>query len=788
MRSVERAVVALLAVAATAQDVAAQSAAQTATELPAVTVEGSRKKASRPKAQPRPQAQAPAATQAPQPAASDTPASGRSSQGGTVAAGPISQTPLATQTSAEALRKSEITSIYDLGNTTEPGVEYSKRTDGPSIRGMEGPRVLTVIDGIPIPYLENYARGSTATANAPTNADGGGSAFDFSSLSAVDVLRGADSTRAGPGALGGAIVLRTLEPEDILEGDRNQGALAKLTYDSEDDSIAGALALAARHGPISVLLQGIYRTGHEADNKGSNGSYGNRRTEPNPLDFDQDNLLFKIRHTSNDGHRLGVTAERYSRDVEADLATNWNRNPNLNSNVLPATGFNPFNQFGLEETGRERVSLDYSYLAPIPGGAIETAYAKAYWQELTKSSGAVGTQRNGIRYLRDIAHENETLGFVGGMSGNYATGPLNHGWSVGIDVSDFTATQYTALLPASGTSRSQADIPEVDGTKFGIYVDDRISLGNSRFALTPGLRFDWHEYEPTTTPEFDQNTGAALFPDLPDNSNSRLTPKLLGTYEASHAVELFAQWAAVYRAPTVNELYMNFTNPATGYAQIGNPDLKEETGHGIEIGANVGNDRFGGRLTVYNNWYKNFIVAGDLTPDPNFPQLPFGVGRFENIDEVEISGVELRGHKHFDNGLRVHGALAYAYGEDGDGNLVATIAPFKAVAGIGYVSDYWGVDLTGIFVGRYRDDYADKTRVDNTFDAPSYAIANINAWWEPKMFEGMRLQAGVKNLFDTTYYDALAVRTVNMSAASSQPEEFYSSYGRTYIMSLTQKF
>lgn len=780
MRIVERSLVAFLAGAAMAQDVGAQSASQgSSAELPALTVEGIRKKVSNSKRQASPQAPAPSA---PQPVQSVTTApTGSTSRRGTTAADPISQTPLATQTTEEQLRTNEITSIYDLGNTTEPGVEYSKRTDGPNIRGMEGPRVLTVIDGIPIPYLENYARGSTATTNAPTNADGGATSFDFSSLSSVDVVRGADSSRIGSGALGGAIVLRTLEPEDILEDGRNQGALAKATYDSEDESIAGALALAARHGPLSMLIQGIYKTGHEADNKGSNGSYGAQRTEPNPLDFDQDNVLFKIRHTGSSGHRIGVTGERYSRDATADLATNWNR-------TAAASGYNPYNFFGHDASQRERVSLDYSYLAPVAGGAVDTAFAKVYWQELTRDSGAEGTQRNGTRYVRDIEFEHEGIGFVGGLSGNHYTGAFRHGWAVGVDISDFTASQYTTVLPSTAFGNSQADIPEVDGTKVGIYVDDRISLGNSRFALTPGLRFDWHEYKPMASPEYDDNTGSTLFPNLPKNSEARVTPKVLATYQATSSVELFAQWAAAYRAPTVNELYMNFTNPVTGYAQLGNPDLEAETGHGVEIGANLGDDMFGGRITVFNNWYKNFIVAGDLAPDPNFPQLPFGVARFENIDEVEISGVELRAHKFFSNGIRLHGGLAYAYGEDGDGNLVPTIAPFKAIAGIGYVSDYWGVDFTGIFVGRYRDDFADPARVDTTFDAPSYAIANLSAWWEPSMIKGMRIQAGVKNLFDTTYYDALAVRNVNLSATSSQPEEFYSSYGRTYVMSLTQKF
>ena len=75
---------------------------------------------------------------------------------------------------------------------------------------------------------------------------------------------------------------------------------------------------------------------------------------------------------------------------------------------------------------------------------------------------------------------------------------------------------------------------------------------------------------------------------------------------------------------------------------------------------------------------------------------------------------ESKAHKLFDNGIRIHGALAYAYGLDVKKNTpLGTVAPFKAILGIGYEQEHWGADLTGIFVGDYR---GDGNRA--TFDAP----------------------------------------------------------------------
>ncbi|MCD4659187.1 TonB-dependent receptor plug domain-containing protein, partial [Agrobacterium sp.] len=94
-------------------------------------------------------------------------------------------TPLASQTTAEDIRKKDIGSIKDLGNSTEPGVDYvdSKpgRPGGLFIRGLGGARVVTLIDNIPVPFFENFARqGQATTTLSNTN-----SSFDFSSLSTV---------------------------------------------------------------------------------------------------------------------------------------------------------------------------------------------------------------------------------------------------------------------------------------------------------------------------------------------------------------------------------------------------------------------------------------------------------------------------------------------------------------------------------------------------------------------------------------------------------------------------
>ncbi len=123
-----------------------------------------------------------------------------------------------------------------------------------------------------------------AGASSPTTGlSDGANTFDFAALSTVDVVRGADSSRIGPGAMGGALVLRTLEPEDLIDPEKGWGGVAKLGYDSSDKSLGGSLAVAKKIENTSVLFQGAYKKVMSATTSASKtltASSGPRQTLP----------------------------------------------------------------------------------------------------------------------------------------------------------------------------------------------------------------------------------------------------------------------------------------------------------------------------------------------------------------------------------------------------------------------------------------------------------------------------------------------------------------------------
>ena len=699
-------------------------------------------------------------------------------KGKRVKAGDVAgDTPLASTTTADDIRKKDINNLQSLG-ANEPGVDYTDTKPGKPgglfIRGLGGPRVVTLVDNIPIQYFENYARESQATTSLSSTA----STFDTSALSTIDVVRGADSSRIGSGALGGALVLRTLEAEELIGPDKDWGGVAKADAASEDRSVGGSVAIAKKIENTSILFQGAYKRGHERDTRGVKDIDGSGRTVSNPADTDQSNLMVKVRHDLEGGHRIGITAERFLSKNETDLRTLWGG--------TAATSYLTGEYKGDENRERDRVSLDYEYEAPEAGSPISRANFSLYWQRLAQDSGSGSLRNNGTTYIRHDQMQSNAYGITGGLESDFSTDGIDHVLRFGGSAQLQYFNEYLYANTAGVTSASQSDTPDVTGKSLGVYVEDQMAFGNSGFKLTPGLRFDAYSYDPDGS--LASNTGYSAFGFPQNNDGARFSPKLLGTYDLTPEVQLFAQWSMAYRAPTMNELYLNFSNAAFGYGVVGNSALKPEISNGFEIGASYQSGDLTGKLTVFHNRYKNFIQQQTELNTAN-PAFPGGFGTlyiYRNVPNVEISGVEAKARKDFANGFFTTASLAYAYGRNVDTNeYIRTVAPLKAVVSVGYAEETWGTELTGIFSAGMRPD-----GVPTTFDAPGYGIANLTGWWEPEQTKGLRIQAGVYNMFDTRYWNAVGSRDVNptSSSATNQPVAFYSEPGRNFKISLTQKF
>jgi len=94
-------------------------------------------------------------------------------------------------------------------------------------------------------------------------------------------------------------------------------------------------------------------------------------------------------------------------------------------------------------------------------------------------------------------------------------------------------------------------------------------------------------------------------------------------------------------------------------------------------------------------------------------------------------------------------------------------------------------DATGTLVG-----VAKRANVEtgsrDLLKTPGYGLVDVSAWWQVTE-KGPRLQAGIYNLFDKKYWDAVSLPTDALPQAG-QDYAFYSEPGRSFKFSIVQKF
>lgn len=687
----------------------------------------------------------------------------------------------------EQLDERAIGNWEDFAKRGEPGVNFNRSNNSVNIRGVDQGRVVTRVDGIRLPWLDDGARGEK----------GGLETVDFNSLSSIDVVRGAGATQSG--ALVGYLDLRTLSPDDLLAQGKDFGALVKGGYDSADSSWGADAALAGRlgQGGTSWLLQAGSRKGHELQNMGETGGYGATREEANPESYTQRNVMLKLQHAWNEEHKLSLSGESFRRTRDID-----------NRRQQGTTTYPVGRNSNWNERQRERVVLGYSYRSIEPLSALSTADISLFWQRsrLEDSQDAWRASAPVGAFGRANSVEESDLGVIGKWSGYFGGPALSHHWSAGVEwvgnrnkqnSSGYdTCTSITSRFPpCSMLHTNQADVPTVKGDQWALWAQDEFSWADGMYALTPALRFDSYRQNPESGSAYSSNPNASVGA-LESSSGQRVSPSLMAAYKPLNDLSFYAKYGYGYKAPSATQLYMNYGAPGT-YLRVGNPNLKAETSHGWELGMDVGNSDLGGRLSVFDNRYKDFIdqdVA--LTPtslewNPAWSGLyPMGVTGFVNRSRVRIYGAELAAHWNVNSNWYTRGSLAWSHGRDQDtGRYLNSVAPFKAILAIGYRTGQWGAEaMTTLVKRRSEVEYPEATATVSSpdFQAPGYGLLDLTAWWKPSVVKGLRVQAGVYNVFDRKYWNALDVP--RSSGRDVAPIDSYTQPGRSVRVTLTYQY
>lgn len=625
--------------------------------------------------------------------------------------------------------------------------------EGINIRGLEGNRVLMMIDGIRLP--QSFAFGAFASGRADF--------VDLNGLSSVEVLRGPTSTSYGSDGLAGALSLRTLSPEDLLVDGKTFAGFARLGAMNVDDSKQASAAVALSSGDWTGLLQASIRRGHETRNEGENGASNATRTKPNPADVDSNSVMAKLGYRVNANHRLMGTVEYRERKVDTDALSAVTAPPA--SGTLPATAVLALDAH--DKSDRMRVSLEHRY-EDLNATWLQQATTHVYVQDSETRQYSFEDRNTAADRTRLGTYKERLIG----LSSQAQTQLANQRLSYGVDISRNTIEGLRdGTVPPAGETFPNKPFPDTRYTLAGAFVQDEIETGD--FTIIPALRVEHYKLSPKA---------AGYAGDIVSLSDQAVTPRLGAIWRATPQLQPYVQWAQGFRAPTPDQVNNGFANPAQGYRSIGNPNLKAEHANSWELGVRGKlMETLRWQLSAYDNRYRDFIsqevVSGSFTPaDP-------AVFQYINLSQARIKGVEARIAWDVMPGLALNASVAKSRGhgiENGVETPLDSVQPLRGKLGARYESGPWSLDATWVHSsGKKPSDVS----TAGWFTPKKYDVVDVGAGY--RFDKTFSVSAYVTNLFDKKYWRWSDVVGI---AANSAIVDSFTAPGRAVQVSLRADF
>lgn len=251
----------------------------------------------------------------------------------------------------------------------EPGVSVPSDNNrrghaGINIRGIDGNRILMMVDGVRIP--ESYAGGGS------NGAISGRDMVESDTLKQVDIVKGPYSALYGSDALGGVVNMVTLSPSDFVDAGKRGHFGLKHGYRSRDRSHGVTATAAGFHENAEGLLMLTRRQGHETEKMGGDKSYSTSRTATNPQKNNAYNILAKG-SIGNEHHRFETLYEQYYHANDTVLANG------LGSQSRGPVTVTTSESNARDRIRRQRIEAGYRYTGE---GRLKTANLTAYQQKL----------------------------------------------------------------------------------------------------------------------------------------------------------------------------------------------------------------------------------------------------------------------------------------------------------------------------------------------------------------------------------------------------------------------
>lgn len=617
------------------------------------------------------------------------------------------------------------TETLDLGRPADlddllrqlPGIEISggpRRTgQSPSLRGQGRENTTLLLDGA----RQNFG-----------SAHDGALFVDPSLLVGVESVRGSASALYGSGASGGVISLRTANARDLLDSGETYGFSFGAGARSVDNEVRGSASFYAQSDRFDILASISRRV---------SGDIALGSGDELPADDAATSGLVKFGVEAAQGVRMELSWQRFNSDVVE---------PN---NAQGNAGVDAFNALVEKDISSDNFAFNLN--------ANPAAFA---WMDLDltayrNTTGVDEAERVSGRQLR---RNLQTTGLRADQRFAFQLGPFDAGLTVGGEYYQDRQDGFDSA-DASGVRGGTPDAnSEFAAGYTQLELEGPAPLGlPGRVILLPGIRYDSFE------------TSASL---AADTSSHATSSRFAATYVLTPNFNLFASWGEGFRAPSINELYLDGTHFSLPHIILGapvfisnrfiaNPALQPEQTETVEAGFSLDlADRFSGvdRLELRAAWFEteatdlidlsvNFAFDASCFAPPFFLPCSAGTTQSSNVRAAELSGFEAE--LKFEAGAFALDASL----SDVDGKDTATGEPLgRSTPTRLYLDGRWSLEPRRLVLGARAEFAGDfDEAVDPASFRDGYGVLDLYARWQPFAQRGLSLNAGVENLFDTDY-------------------------------------
>ena len=283
-----------------------------------------------------------------------------------------------------------------------------------------------------------------------------------------------------------------------------------------------------------------------------------------------------------------------------------------------------------------------------------------------------------------------------------------------------------------------------------------------KLSLTASGRVDhWRNYDA----HYIETTVATGLPalrnigDLADKDETVFNPKLAALYHVTDKVTTWGSIGKGFRAPTLNELYRNFSVGAL--LTLGNADLGPEKLTGGELGVSLAPID---NLTVRTTWFDNVMTD----PIATITLTPNTLAQRKNIGKTRIRGIQTDVDYRLDSHWRASAGYVFNRARITEnpsdtslvGKFLQQVPENRGSLSVSYTHPrYVDVTLSALFVGhQFDDDQNVKAKTGEDPGLPAYGVVDLSAL--RALGRNLDLFLTVQNMFDKEYWVQLQPTTI----------------------------